>query len=166
MGKWNSPNLSETQGFQCLAHSNWTLCSLLSQFCFLNFPTSTSLLSSRLQAFVIFVPRSNILEALSRKRYQGCVEPEQDSASRRRTIKMKPAILALNLLIGVVRGGINCYRCPENAIACSTNSNFVGGMLDCPEYTQLCKKVTSKKTLRYQVQGVRSHLLMDWVGMT
>ena len=43
MGKWNSPNLSVTQGFECLGHSNWTICSLLSQFCSLNFPTSTSL---------------------------------------------------------------------------------------------------------------------------
>ena len=43
MGKWISPNLSETQGFECLGHSNWTICSLLSQFCSLNFPTSTSL---------------------------------------------------------------------------------------------------------------------------
>ena len=30
MGKWNSPNLSETQGFECLGNSNWTICSLLS----------------------------------------------------------------------------------------------------------------------------------------
>ena len=42
MGKWNYPNLSETQGFECLGHSNWTICSLISQFCSLNFPTSTS----------------------------------------------------------------------------------------------------------------------------
>ena len=26
MGKWNSPNLSETQGFECLGNSNWTIC--------------------------------------------------------------------------------------------------------------------------------------------
>ena len=26
-------------GFQCLGHSNWTICSLLSHFCFTNFPT-------------------------------------------------------------------------------------------------------------------------------
>ena len=31
MGKWNSSNLSETQGFEYLGHSNWTICSLLSQ---------------------------------------------------------------------------------------------------------------------------------------
>ena len=43
MGNWNSPNLSETWGFECLGHSNWTICSLLSQFYSLNFPTSTSL---------------------------------------------------------------------------------------------------------------------------
>ena len=30
---WNSPNLSETVGFQCLGHSNWTSCSPLSPFC-------------------------------------------------------------------------------------------------------------------------------------
>ena len=38
MGKCNSPNLSVREGFQCLGHSNWTICSLLSQFCSLNFP--------------------------------------------------------------------------------------------------------------------------------
>ena len=38
MGKWNSPNLRVRVGFQCLGHSNWTICSLLSQFYFLNFP--------------------------------------------------------------------------------------------------------------------------------
>ena len=43
MGKWDSPNLSETQGFECLGHSNCTICSLLSQFCSLIFPPSTSL---------------------------------------------------------------------------------------------------------------------------
>ena len=32
MGKWNSPNLSEKQGFQCFWHSNWTIWSLSSQF--------------------------------------------------------------------------------------------------------------------------------------
>ena len=31
--KWNPPNLSVTEGFQCLGQSNWTICSLLSQFC-------------------------------------------------------------------------------------------------------------------------------------
>ena len=39
MRKWKSPNLSETQEFQCLGHSNWTICSLLSQFCSGNFPS-------------------------------------------------------------------------------------------------------------------------------
>ena len=33
MGKWNSPNQREAKGFQCLGHSNWTICTLLSQFC-------------------------------------------------------------------------------------------------------------------------------------
>ena len=33
MGKWNSDNLSVRGGFLCLEHSNWTICSLLSQFC-------------------------------------------------------------------------------------------------------------------------------------
>ena len=28
-----------TQGFQCLGHSKWTICSLLSKFCPENFPT-------------------------------------------------------------------------------------------------------------------------------
>ena len=38
MGKWKSPNLSETQGFQCPGHSNWTICSLLNQLYSENFP--------------------------------------------------------------------------------------------------------------------------------
>ena len=32
-------NLDETEGFGCLGHSNWTICSPLSPFCFGNFPT-------------------------------------------------------------------------------------------------------------------------------
>ena len=39
MRKWNSSEMDETQGFQYLGHSNWTICSLLSQFCFPNFTT-------------------------------------------------------------------------------------------------------------------------------
>ena len=39
MGKSISPNLSVPQVFQCLEHSNWTICTLLSQFCSQNFPT-------------------------------------------------------------------------------------------------------------------------------
>ena len=39
MRKWNSPNLSEAHGFECLGHSNWTICSLLSPFCSEHFPT-------------------------------------------------------------------------------------------------------------------------------
>ena len=39
-----TPEMDETEGFQCLGHSNWTICSLLSQFCFPNFP-NFSLLS-------------------------------------------------------------------------------------------------------------------------
>ena len=35
--------VGETQGFECLGYSNWTIYSLLSQFCSLTFPTSTSL---------------------------------------------------------------------------------------------------------------------------
>ena len=38
MGKWISPNLSVAQVFQCLGHSNWTICNLLSQFCYCKFP--------------------------------------------------------------------------------------------------------------------------------
>ena len=38
MGKWNSPDLSVGVGFQCQGHSNWTICSLLSQFCIEIFP--------------------------------------------------------------------------------------------------------------------------------
>ena len=37
----NSPNPSETLGFQCLGHSNLTICSLLSQFCSPIFQTSS-----------------------------------------------------------------------------------------------------------------------------
>ena len=32
MGNWYSHNLSVRVGFQCLGHSNWTICSLLSRF--------------------------------------------------------------------------------------------------------------------------------------
>ena len=32
-----TPKLDETEGFQCLGHSNWTICSLLSPFCSENF---------------------------------------------------------------------------------------------------------------------------------
>ena len=39
MGKWKSPIMGERKGFQCLGHSNWTICSLLSWFCSTNFPT-------------------------------------------------------------------------------------------------------------------------------
>ena len=38
MGKWNSPNLNVAQVFQCLGHSNRTICTLLSQFCSCKFP--------------------------------------------------------------------------------------------------------------------------------
>ena len=31
--------MDKTDGFGCLGHSNWTICSLLSQFCSHNFPT-------------------------------------------------------------------------------------------------------------------------------
>ena len=37
------PKMDETQGFQYLEHSNWTICSLLSWFCSNKFPTSSSL---------------------------------------------------------------------------------------------------------------------------
>ena len=39
MRKWNSPNLSKTEGFECKGHSNWTICNHLSQFCSEIFPT-------------------------------------------------------------------------------------------------------------------------------
>ena len=38
MRKWNSPNQSDAVGIRCLGHSNWTLCSPLSQFCSGSFP--------------------------------------------------------------------------------------------------------------------------------
>merc|ERR1739842_70987 len=41
-GSWENflfPNMDETEGFQCLGHPNWTICSLLSQSCFPNFST-------------------------------------------------------------------------------------------------------------------------------
>ena len=31
--------MDETEGFQCMEHSKWTICSLLSQFCHEIFPT-------------------------------------------------------------------------------------------------------------------------------
>ena len=39
MRKWYSPEMDDTHGFECLGHSNWTICCLLSQFCSHNFPT-------------------------------------------------------------------------------------------------------------------------------
>ena len=39
MRKMDSSKMELTQGFQCLGHSKWTICSLLSQFCLENFPT-------------------------------------------------------------------------------------------------------------------------------
>ena len=37
--QWSGTQVHETQGFWCLGHSNWTICSILSQFCSLNFST-------------------------------------------------------------------------------------------------------------------------------
>ena len=39
MGEGNSSNqkVDETQGFQCLGHSNWTICIPLNPFCSGNF---------------------------------------------------------------------------------------------------------------------------------
>ena len=34
-----TPNMDDTNGFQCLGPSNWTICSPLSQFCPEHFPT-------------------------------------------------------------------------------------------------------------------------------
>ena len=34
-----TPKLDETEGFQCLGHSNWTICIPLNPFCSRNFPT-------------------------------------------------------------------------------------------------------------------------------
>ena len=34
-----TPEMDETEGFQCLGHSNWTTCSPLSPFCSEIFPT-------------------------------------------------------------------------------------------------------------------------------
>ena len=41
-GSWENfpfPNMDKTEGFQCLGHSNWTMCSPLSPFCSEKFPT-------------------------------------------------------------------------------------------------------------------------------
>ena len=38
-GHGNSRKVNETQGFLTLGHSNWTICSLLSWFCSIKFPT-------------------------------------------------------------------------------------------------------------------------------
>ena len=43
MRKGIHPNMDETQEFQYLEHSNWTICSLLIWFCYKFFPTSWSL---------------------------------------------------------------------------------------------------------------------------
>ena len=40
MGKGNSSNVNETQGFQTLRHSNGTIYSLLNIFCAKKFPAS------------------------------------------------------------------------------------------------------------------------------
>ena len=39
MGKWISPNLSQAEDFECLGHSNWTICSHLHQLYFSKFTT-------------------------------------------------------------------------------------------------------------------------------
>merc|ERR1739836_54140 len=41
-GSWEnfpSPNMHDTEGFECLGHSNWTICSPLSPFCSEKFPS-------------------------------------------------------------------------------------------------------------------------------
>ena len=38
-GNFSTPKLAETEGFQCLGHSNWTICNPLSHFCFQIFPS-------------------------------------------------------------------------------------------------------------------------------
>ena len=38
-GNFSTPKLDETEGFQCLGHSNWTICSPFSQFCSEIFPS-------------------------------------------------------------------------------------------------------------------------------
>ena len=38
-GFLTTPKLIEIVGFQCLGHSNWTICITLSPFCSENFPT-------------------------------------------------------------------------------------------------------------------------------
>ena len=38
-GDSSNPKLDETEGFQCLGPSNWSICILLSHFCSDNFPT-------------------------------------------------------------------------------------------------------------------------------
>ena len=43
MGKGSFPEMDERHGFLCLRHSNWTICSPLSQFCSLIFHTFTLL---------------------------------------------------------------------------------------------------------------------------
>ena len=42
MGKWESPTQGERGRFQRLGHSNWTVFTLISQFCSLNFPNFPS----------------------------------------------------------------------------------------------------------------------------
>ena len=42
-GKCATPELNETEGVECLGHSNWTICSPLSPFCSGNFQFVSSL---------------------------------------------------------------------------------------------------------------------------
>ena len=38
-GTFPIPKVNESEGFQCLEHSNWTICIPLNPFCYENFPT-------------------------------------------------------------------------------------------------------------------------------
>ena len=58
--KGNSPNLDETEGFQSLAHLNWSVCSFLSKFCSDNF-LFVSPLYWKANSYYPRVPRGLIL---------------------------------------------------------------------------------------------------------
>ena len=58
MGILPTPEINDTEGFQCLGYSNWTICSPLSQFCSEIFP----ILSLSYWGAHSYYPRGLIME--------------------------------------------------------------------------------------------------------
>ena len=71
MGKWNSPILSVRRGFQCLGHSNWTICSRLCQLCSLKF-----------QKFSLLYWKANTYYPRERKAENGKIEFSQPECEK------------------------------------------------------------------------------------